>query len=163
VHITGSLTVQRHTFIYVCIDTVLIVIVLFFRMVKRKERELEESFQKRFSGQKIVYMSKYAQLVAQESRGYSQTKGMGYLVLTDQELHFSMQLVDLEISIPATALTRVGETRRMKGKGTIKLMLKVEFKTLDGKDDALALRVKDMARWKAELAGVMGKEHSRVR
>ena len=50
----------------------LIVIVQFFRFVKRKEIRLEQDFQKRFSGRKILLMDKYARFIAQQSDGFSQ-------------------------------------------------------------------------------------------
>ena len=135
----------------------LIVIVLFFRFVKRKEIELEKAFQKRFSGQNIHIMDKTARIIAQQSHGYSQKAGMGYLVLTSQELYFKMQLLNREISIPASSLLNVGETRRMLGKNPLRTMLKVDFKAMDGKEDAIALLVKDLPRWKAEISNVITK------
>ena len=137
---------------------VLIVLILVFRFVRRKEIELEQAFQNRFAGHQILYMDKHAQIIGQQSHGFSQTSGMGYLVLTSQELYFKLQLMNREISIPVSSLLSVGETRRMKGKGTLRTMLKVDFRTIDGKEDAIALLVKDLSRWKAELSSIMGNQ-----
>ena len=133
----------------------LIVIVQFFRFVKRKEIRLEQDFQKRFSGRKILLMDKYARFIAQQSDGFSQSGGMGYLVLTSQELYFKQQLLNKEISIPASSLLSVGETRRMGGKSPLRTMLKVNFKNVDGKEDAIALIVKHLPSWKAEISKVI--------
>ena len=135
----------------------LIVIVQFFRFVKRKEIELEQTFQLRFSGRNIHIMNKTSRIIAQQSHGYSQKTGMGYLVLTSQELYFKMQLLNREISIPASSLLSVGETRRMLGKNPLRTMLKVDFKAMDGKEDAIALLVKDLPRWKTEISNVITK------
>jgi hypothetical protein len=134
---------------------VLIVLIQFFRFVKRKEIELEQAFQKRFSGRKILLMDKTARIIAQQSHGYSQKVGMGHLVLTSQELYFKMQLLNREVSIPAASLLNVGETRRMLGKNPLRTMLKVDFKTIDGKEDAIALIVKDLSSWRAEISNVI--------
>jgi hypothetical protein len=60
----------------------LFVIFQFFRFIKRNEIELKKSFQGRFSKQKILLVDKTARIIAQQSHGYSQKAGMGYLVLT---------------------------------------------------------------------------------
>jgi hypothetical protein len=141
------------------ITIAVICIVIFFIFLKKKQDELKESFQKRFTGQKILYMDKYARIIAQESRGFSQTSGMGYLVLTSQELYFKLQLMHMEISIPISSLLSVGETRRMGGKNPLRTMLKVDFNTIDGKEDAIALIVKDLPRWKVEISNIMKKDN----
>lgn len=141
------------------ISIAVICIVVFFIFLKKKQDELEESFQKRFTGQKILYMDKYVRIIAQQSRGLSQTAGMGYLVLTSQELYFKLQLINKEISIPVSSLLNVGETRRMGGKNPLRTMLKVDFNTIDGKEDAIALLVKDLSRWKAEISSIMKKQN----
>ena len=134
-----------------------ICLVIFFVFLKKRQDELEKSFQKRFIGKKILYMDKYARIIAQQSRGLSQIAGMGYLVLTSQELYFKLQLMHMEISIPVSSLLRAGDTRRMGGKNPLRTMLKVDFNTVDGKEDAIALLVKDLSRWKAEISSIMNK------
>ncbi len=143
------------------ISIAIICIALFFLFLKKKQDELEKSFQKKFAGQKILYMDKYARIIAQQSHGLSQTAGMGYLVLTSQELYFKLQLINKEISIPVASLMNVGETRRMGGKNPLRTMLKVDFNTIDGKEDAIALLVKDLPRWKIELSHIMKKQNLR--
>lgn len=140
--------------IWFVVSIALVCVVLF---LKNKQDQLEESFQKRFAGQQILSMDKYARLIAQQSHGLSQVSGMGYLVLTGQELYFKLQLNSKEISIPGAALMSVGETRRMGGKNPLRTMLKVEFRTSDGQEDAIAFLVKDQPLWKAEIAKVMKK------
>ena len=132
-------------------------VIWFFVYVKKKQDELEASFQQRFAGKKILFMDKHARIIAQESHGYSQTMGMGYLVLTPEELYFKLQLINKELTIPVYSLLAVGETRRMKGKNPLRLMLKIDYKSSDGNKDAIALLVKDLPRWKIEISNVMKK------
>ncbi len=130
-------------------------IIWFFIYLKKKQDEMEANFQLRFAGKKILFMDKHARVIAQESHGYSQVVGMGYLVLTPQELYFKLQLMGKELSVPVSSLLSVGETRRMKGKNPLRTMLKVDFMSSDGKKDAIALLVKDLPRWRTEISGIM--------
>ncbi len=148
---------------WLLITIAVICLVTFFIFLKKRQDDLEKSFQKKFIGQKILYMDKYARIIAQQSRGLSQIAGVGYLVLTSQELYFTLQLMHMEISIPVSSLLKVGETRRMGGKNPLRTMLKVDFRTVDGKEDALALLVKDLSRWKAELSSIMKKQATHLR
>lgn len=131
------------------------ILIRFIRFARRREAELEQNFQARFAGEEIIHMDKQVQIMAQQSRGFSQASGLGRLVLTPRELYFTMQLMNREIAIPVSSLKSVGETRRMGGKGTIRPMLKIVFSTPDGEEDAIALIVKDRERWQAEIAGIM--------
>ena len=133
-------------------------VIWFFVYVKKKQDELEASFQQRFVGKKILYLDKHARIIVQESHGYSQITGMGYLVLTHEELYFKLQLMNKELAIPVYSLLAVGETRRMKGKNPLRLMLKIDYKSNDGNKDAIALLVKDLPRWKTEISNVMKKK-----
>lgn len=124
-------------------------IVWFFVYLKKRQDLLEANFQKRFSGKNIRFLDKHAVLKAQKSRGYSQVQGMGYLVLTDNELVFEMQLLDNSITISTDSIQSVGKTKRLLGVGHVLWMLLVEYKDSGGKDDAIALRVKHLAKWQA--------------
>ena len=130
-------------------------VVWFFVFLKKRQDALEVNFKKRFSGKNIRHLDKNAVFKAQESDGYSQTQGMGYLVLTDDELYFEMGLLNKVISISAAFITRVGETKRLLGVGTIRPMLKVEFKDSKGNNDSIAIYVKELELWKKAITGVM--------
>jgi hypothetical protein len=45
----------------------------------------------------------------------------------------------------------------MLGKNPLRAMLKVDFKTIDGKEDAIALIVKDLPHWKTEILHLINK------
>jgi hypothetical protein len=135
----------------------LFVIFQFFRFIKRNEIELKKSFQGRFSkhedttrGQNRSYHCPAIPRLLPES-------GHGLSGAYPQELYFKMQLFNREITIPASSLLSVGETRRMLGKNPLRAMLKVDFKTIDGKEDAIALIVKDLPHWKTEILHLINK------
>ena len=128
------------------------IVVIFFVFLKRKQDEVEASFQKRFSGKKIQFMDKYALYVARQSDGYSHFRGNGYLVLTEDELYFERQLDRKIIIIPIGAIVRVERTRRLGGQSPGKMMLKVVFEKQDGEQDAIAWKVKKLDQWIEEIS-----------
>ncbi len=130
-------------------------VIWFFVFLKKRQDALEVNYQKRFSGKNIRYLDKSAVLKAQESDGYSQTQGMGYLVLTDEELYFEMGLLNKVISISTASIIKVGQTKRLLGVGTLRAMLKIEFKDSNGNNDSIALHVKELELWKKAITGVI--------
>jgi len=141
---------------WIVVLLVVVGIIVFFIYLKKKQDALEKAFQRRFAGKKIRFMDKYAFFVAQQSDGYSHFRGAGYLVLTDQELYFERQLGNKVVSIPKNSILQVGETRRLGGQCPGKRMLKVDFRTEEGKEDAIAWRVKELERWKDEISAFKG-------
>ena len=118
----------------------------------RNKRELfEQGIENRFPNDSIRFIDKNAILRAQESRGYSQVEGMGYLILTKDELYFEMMLFSNTIAIRLDRISGLSETRRIKGKSSIKPMLRIDYTDSSGKDDAIGISVKDLSGWKKKL------------
>ncbi len=92
-------------------------------------------------------MDKYALYVAKESDGHSHLRGNGYLVLTGDELFFEREMDGKIIMIPLSSIIKLDRTRRLGGQSPGKLMLKVEFKTQEGAEDAIAWKVKELDDW----------------
>ena len=139
--------------VYVLLAVIVLAAVLGY--VKKKEIELEASSQKKFAGKNILFMDKHALFIAQQSDGYSHVRGMGHLVLTDEELHYERQFGKKVISIPLSSIVHVGQTLRLAGQSPGRPMLKVVFTTLEGQEDAVAWRVKELQRWKHEISAVI--------
>ena len=97
-------------------------------------------------------MDKYALYVARQSDGYSHFRGMGYLVLTEDELFFERQLDRKIITIPIGSIVKVERTKRLGGQSLGKMMLKVVFETQDGEQDAIAWKVKELEQWIKEIS-----------
>ncbi|MFC1569304.1 hypothetical protein ACFL4L_03650 [bacterium] len=100
-------------------------------------------------------LDKKVLFIAQESDGCSHFRGIGYLVLTDDELYFERQLRSKIISIPITSLRNVEETRRLAGQAPGKSMLRIVFKDSFGNTDSIALCIKDLEQWKIEIAALI--------
>ena len=128
------------------------IVIISFVFLKRKEDEVEASFQERFAGKKIQFMNKYALYVAKQSDGYSHFRGKGYLVLTEDELYFERQLDRKIIIIPIGSIVRVERTRRLGGQSPGRMMLKVVFETQDGEQDAIAWKVRELDQWIKEIS-----------
>jgi hypothetical protein len=133
------------------------IVIRFFVRLKRRQDEMEVNFQKRFAGKKIRFMDKHAIYIARESDGYSHFRGRGYLVLTEDELFFERQLVKRIIEIPMDSIISVGKTKRLAGQGP-GMMLRVIFKTQDGKQDSVGWKVKELDRWIDEISLIVGGE-----
>ena len=131
-----------------------ICLVIFFIFLKKRQDALEESFQNRFAGKIIRIMDKHALYVARKSDGYSHVRGIGYLVLTEEELYFERQLDRKITIIPTDAISSVGSTKRLAGQSPGQIMLKVEFDLGEGNLDEIAWKVKDLESWEREIAGV---------
>ena len=87
-----------------------------------------------------------------ESRGASQVRGNGWLVLTDDELRFRQWVPDRETRIPLAAVTEVTTKRWWLGKSVGSKLLVVRWRTPEGADDAMAWEVRDRDGWLAALA-----------
>ncbi|MDH3641150.1 MAG: hypothetical protein OES38_03585 [Gammaproteobacteria bacterium] len=115
------------SYVYAGIITGTLAVVWFFVVLKRRQDALEQNFQRLFSNKDVMRVDKKATFKGQRSHRFSQTQGVGYLVLTCDELYFEMGLLDKVLSIPVGSITGVDQSTRMLGAGTIKPMLKVEL------------------------------------
>jgi len=132
------------------------VVAVFFAFLKRRQDEVEASFQRRFAGKKILFMDKHALYFARQSDDYSHFRGTGYLVLTEDELYFERQLAGKTFIIPTSSIREVETTRRLGGQSAGKRMLKVVFEAQDGQQDAIAWKVRELERWLKEVSSVVG-------
>lgn len=126
---------------------VIAVIICFFGYLYSKQQALENKFQQLFAGKKFRLIDKKALYIAQQSDGYSHTRGMGYLVFTEEGLWFKRQLGNKEISIPCAAILKADKTNRLAGQSPGGDMLCVEFKAADGEVDAVAWKVGEPEKW----------------
>jgi len=93
-----------------------------------------------------------------ESRGPTQVRGNGQLVLTTDELHFRQWVPNRETRIPLAAVTAVETKRWWLGKSVGSRLLCVRWRTPEGGEDAMAWQVRDLDRWLADIAARRGTE-----
>lgn len=122
--------------------------------IRSARRRQAAALARRFEGATVVAAERRAAFLGLRSRGPFQVRGNGVLVLTPEELFFSLLLPGRELSIPLTSITGVSTARSFLGKSVGRELLVVEFTGEDGTPDAAAWSVADLPRWRAALEEV---------
>lgn len=120
----------------------------FFYFLWKRQNLVEQRVKARVKEQQVIMPIEHVMFRAQESSGYSQTSGMGYMVLTDTELYFELVLLDLVVSVPLLKLTNAEYVYRLKGVSPGRKMLKISFVDDSGIPDSIAVNTKNMQQWK---------------
>ena len=134
-----------------------ILLSLFFMKLKKNQDEIRKLIADKFPEHEIRLHAPHAYHMARQSRGYGQRRGNGNLILTDKELFFAMSFPKTIYSIPLETIGEIETPRRMGGKSMVMRMLKVNFKTENGEDEAVGWIVKDLDTWVAEITLRKGK------
>ncbi len=141
----------------IILDLVIILVVLVFAVqaltlawVKRKARR---AIQNRYSPQDILMYSLTANFFGQTSRGYSQIRGNGALVLTRNELWFALALPRNEITIPLQSIITTSIEKSHLKKTKMRPLLHIKFNSLSG-IDSVAWLVEDPEEWQETIEKV---------
>jgi hypothetical protein len=86
-----------------------------------------------------------------ESAGPWQVRGNGSLVLTEDELLFAQWVPKRLLRIPRHSIVEASKANSHLGKWIGRPLLKITWTRDDGEEDSIALWVKDLDRWLAEL------------
>jgi hypothetical protein len=86
-----------------------------------------------------------------KSLGRAQVRGNGTLALSADELRFRQWVPRRDVRIPLTDVTDVGTERWWLGKSVGQRLRCVRWRTGDGGEDAIALQVRDLDAWLADL------------
>ncbi|MEX2619395.1 MAG: hypothetical protein WD250_04170 [Egibacteraceae bacterium] len=89
----------------------------------------------------------------QTSKGVTQVRGNGTLVLTDDRLVFLMWMPRRELVIPLAAVEAVDTTRSHLGKTMGRDLLRVCWRDPRGGEDAIAWLLDDLGGWHTALGG----------
>lgn len=125
----------------------LLVLRLVFSAVRRT---LQAEIRKRFSDDGVILSDLSANFFGRLSAGRGQIRGNGALVLTGEELFFLMALPRRRLSLPLADIERVRLGKSFLGKGVFHPLLKVEFVSPTGRDEA-AWAVKEPEKWQAAI------------
>ena len=137
-----------------------IVLTLFFMKLKKNQDEIRKIITDTFPEHEIRMHAPHAYHMARQSHGYGQSRGNGNLILTDKELFFAMAFPKTIYSIPLESIGEIETPRRMNGRSIMRRMLKVNFKTENGEDEAVGWIVQDLDTWVAEITMRKGKRNS---
>ncbi len=116
-------------------------------------RRLLSVVEDRFAGRKIILMALNANYFGHKTEGGKQIRGNGALVLTEDELWFSLAVPQRELSIPINQITAVELTRSHLGKTVFRSLLAVSFNH-QGRQEQIAWAVNDPEKWRGAIEGL---------
>jgi hypothetical protein len=125
---------------------ILVVVLIVFRRVAVKR---EQAARERFPNARMIVAG--ANFYGQESRGVTQLRGNGTLVLTDDEVYFEQWVTRREFHIPLTAIQAIETPTSHLGKTNFRPLLKIVFKDKAGNTDSMAWLVPDVVGLKNAL------------
>lgn len=123
----------------------------FFYFLWKRQNLVERRVKERVKEQQIIMPVEHVMLRAIESSGYSQSSGMGYLVLTKTFLHFDFVLLELTLTVPVEDIKGADFIYRLKGVSPGRKMLQIKFVNEKREKDSIALHVKDLDTWKKTI------------
>ncbi|MEO8703622.1 MAG: hypothetical protein ABI867_26470 [Kofleriaceae bacterium] len=127
----------------------LVVPAIVFRVAAPK---LNARVAKVYASEAIVFSDHRASNFGLESKGSTQQRGNGALVLTANELHFFQLIPKSDFRISLGEIKKVDAVRTHLGKTVGRKLLYVSF-TVEGGEDAVAFSVRDIDAWLVKLAG----------
>jgi hypothetical protein len=83
----------------------------------------------------------------QQSRGVTQMRGNGTLILTDADLIFEMWIPNREFRIPLRSIQAIENPTSFLGKSRFTPLLKVVYINDQGATDSMAWQVSDLSGW----------------
>ena len=111
---------------------------------------LEKRIAKHHPAASIVLKDLKALSFGIESKGVTQSRGNGALVLTATDLHWFQFTPEFDLRIPRDSITKVDAVKWHLGKSLGKEVLFVGY-TIDGKPDSIAWNVMDLQAWRSQL------------
>jgi hypothetical protein len=100
-----------------------------------------------------------AMFFGQQSKGATQLRGTGTLVLTDKELYFRKWAVGDELTIPFSSIESIETPKGHLGKTYGRPLLKVNYRREDGQADSVAWFVGDLPQVKGQLETLSGSRY----
>ncbi|MCD6310653.1 MAG: hypothetical protein J7M18_08045 [Candidatus Eremiobacteraeota bacterium] len=138
---------------------VLIMFIRFiFGLVKKR---LVTRIREKFGNKQVILHSIWANYLGRKSRGVTQIRGNGALVLTGDELWFLLAFPEKEISIPLKDIKSVSLVKSYLGRTVFRPLLHVVFEH-DGIEDSIAWALPEPEKWKftcENLACIAARQH----
>ncbi len=130
----------------ILIVTVLIVLVVLGRMLKRAYLVAVEELESLYAHETIVHKDS-ANFFGLQSKGMGQLRGNGLLVLTESKLLFRMLVPASWIEIPLDRIHAIEQPLSWLGKSRGHKLLAVRFFNEIGEEDAVGWDVRDSDGW----------------
>lgn len=116
-----------------------------FVVLKRFARQKEAIVSAHYPN--ALHVDRAASFFGQESRGVTQMRGNGILILTDTELLFQMWVPNQEFRIPLRSIQSLDNPSSFLGKSRFTPLLKVIYTNEQEATDAMAWQVPDLTVW----------------
>jgi MFS superfamily sulfate permease-like transporter len=116
-----------------------------FVVLRQTARQKEASARERYPQARRI--DRTASFFGQQSRGATQLRGNGTLILTDTDLVFDQWVTNREFRIPLQSIQAVENPISFLGKSRFAPLLKVVYTNEQGATDAMAWQVSDLSAW----------------
>jgi hypothetical protein len=120
-----------------------IVFRLVFGRLRGMARRSEEAARQQYPDARLVDAS--ALFFGQQSRGATQMRGNGTLVVTDSDVIFQQWVTNREFRIPLSAIQSIENPSKFLGKWQGVPLLQINFLNESGQSDAMAWRLRDLS------------------
>lgn len=128
-----------------------ITLLILFSIIKKKRVEQISAVNAEFAEKRVLFSDYSANFFGRQSNGMKQIKGNGILLVTDQEVYFSLLMPRREITIPVKEIIAVKSETSFLGKSKFKPLLIVQFNGSDGNLDAVAWLIHDLSACISEI------------
>jgi hypothetical protein len=126
--------------------------------IRKLRNEAVNALREAVGGEKVFHVED-CNFFGRQSRGYAQVRGNGLLALTDRGIHFRMFLPRRYLFIPLEDVGSVSVAGSFLGKSRGRKILRVDFRTSGGGDDACGWLVPSPGWWVEALRSLSaGKE-----
>lgn len=142
-------------FIYFIVGALFLVVTLVLLLKRLQSRALEEVLRE-YPAYTHVIISPMANMFGLKPPGIKQIRGNGVLVLTSSLLCFRMLIPAKKLIIPVSSITGVETPKSFAGKTKGVKLLKIDFRTADGKTESAAWLVDRLEEWISGLHKLIG-------
>jgi hypothetical protein len=145
------MNVDAVPFVIISVLAVLFVVVFggTFALLRRTARQKEAHARERHPHARKI--DRAASFFGQESRGVTQMRGNGTLILTDSDLIFEMWLPQRTFTIPLHSIQGIETPTSFLGKSRFTPLLKVVYLNDRGVKDSMAWQVANLDGWMRHL------------
>lgn len=119
--------------------------------LKKAKAKIQKNISQRYLGQNIVLKDNSANFFGKKSLKSRQFRGNGILILTEEEIYFSMFIPRKEVIVSLDSIQDIETPTRFLGKTKFKPLLKINFEACQEVQDSAAWLVKDVKKWKKEI------------
>ncbi|MBD3413020.1 MAG: hypothetical protein GF421_01140 [Candidatus Aminicenantes bacterium] len=131
---------------------------ILIRFLKKAKSDIQKKIAQRYQGHHIVLKDNSANFFGKGSLKSKQVRGNGILILTEDEIYFSMFLPRKEIIVPLHSIQNIETPKSFLGKTKFKPLLKISFEACHGVQDSAAWLVRDVEKWKKEIQNRIPKQ-----